>query len=113
MRFIGLYLYYLLRKIQDRAKIKYNGFTIIYAFRMSRIHLGNNIIINSSPLSNLLGLYQRTIIIARYGGQISIGNNCGKLGDNCVVGAGSVVCGTFPDNVIIAGNPAKVIRQND
>nr|MBW0026557.1 hypothetical protein [Segatella copri] len=34
------------------------------------------------------------------------------LGRNVVVGAGSVVCGTFPDNVIIAGNPAKIIKEN-
>ena len=31
------------------------------------------------------------------------------IGDNCIVGAGSVVRGTFPDGVVIAGNPAKVI----
>ena len=35
------------------------------------------------------------------------------LGNNVVVGAGSVVCGTFPDNVIITGNPAKIIKQNE
>lgn len=35
-----------------------------------------------------------------------------KLGKNVVVGAGSVVSGTFPDNVIIAGNPAKIIKEN-
>ncbi|NCC60699.1 MAG: acyltransferase, partial [Verrucomicrobiae bacterium] len=35
-----------------------------------------------------------------------------ELGKNCVVGAGSVVCGKFPDNVIIAGNPAKVLKEN-
>ena len=33
----------------------------------------------------------------------------GKLGNNVTVGAGSVVTKTFGDNVIIAGNPAKVI----
>ena len=32
------------------------------------------------------------------------------LGRNVVVGAGAVVTKSFPDNVIIAGNPAKVIR---
>ena len=31
------------------------------------------------------------------------------LGDNVIVGAGAVVKGTFPDNVVIAGNPAKIL----
>jgi len=131
-------------------------------------------------MTNLLGLYQRTIIIARYGGiinigentgisgstiysmsKISIGDNCiiganckivdndfhpldpqkriaekftdirkkpiqignncfigmnsiilkgSVIGNNCVIGAGSVVAGIFQDNVIIAGNPAKIIK---
>ena len=33
------------------------------------------------------------------------------IGDNCVVGAGSVVSGKFEENCIIAGNPAKVIKK--
>ena len=35
-----------------------------------------------------------------------------SLGKNCVVGAGSVVHGVWPDNSIIAGNPARMIRMN-
>ncbi len=35
------------------------------------------------------------------------------LGDRVVVGAGSVVTKSFPDDVVIAGNPARVIRQLD
>lgn len=31
------------------------------------------------------------------------------IGNNCIVGAGSVVSGSFPDDVVIAGNPAKII----
>lgn len=34
-----------------------------------------------------------------------------KIGDGSVVGAGSVVCGEFPGGVVIAGNPARVIRN--
>ena len=33
------------------------------------------------------------------------------VGENAIVGAGSVVAGNVPDNAIVAGNPAKVIRR--
>lgn len=33
------------------------------------------------------------------------------IGENCVVAARSVVTKSFQDNVIIAGNPAKIIRE--
>lgn len=33
-----------------------------------------------------------------------------KIGNNTIVGAGSIVTKEFPDNVILAGNPARIIR---
>jgi acetyltransferase-like isoleucine patch superfamily enzyme len=52
--------------------------------------------------------------------KISIGENCwigngsmvmANIGDGCIVGAGSVVINDIPAHSIIAGNPAKVLKN--
>jgi acetyltransferase-like isoleucine patch superfamily enzyme len=50
----------------------------------------------------------------KIGNNVFIGINCiillnTTVGDNCIIGAGSVVKGNFPDNSVIVGNPAKVV----
>ena len=35
------------------------------------------------------------------------------LGNNVIVGAGSVVTKSFGDNVVVAGNPARVVKHLD
>lgn len=35
-----------------------------------------------------------------------------EIGDNCVVGAGSVVTKSIPPRCLVAGNPARIIREN-
>ncbi|MBA3704397.1 MAG: acyltransferase [Bacteroidetes bacterium] len=58
-----------------------------------------------------------------YGEGVTIGNHvwvgCNvtilkgtEIGDNSIIAAGSLVKGKYPKNTMIAGNPAKVIKQN-
>lgn len=174
--------------VMKLTKVKYGqglllkGIPVIFNNKGSKLIIGDNCIIKSSFLSNLVGLYSRTIIVTRSGNaEICIGNNVGIsgctiyarkkitigdntniggntkildndfhplelearlnndvekikakeivigkncfigcnsiilkgtiLGDGCIVGAGSVVCGKFKENSILAGNPAKIIKN--
>lgn len=58
----------------------------------------------------ILGEAQLTVI----GNNCFIGNNAillmgVEIGENCIIAAGSVVTKSFPKNVVIGGNPARVI----
>ena len=74
--------------------------------------------------------YSRSVLRMKYGEFVgeakltSIGDNVfigvntvilmgTKIGDNVIIGAGSVVGGNIPSNVVVAGNPAKVICTLD
>lgn len=170
-----------LTKVEYGTNLLLKGIPVIFNSSGARLEIGDSVTINSSFLSNLVGLYQRTIIVTRSAGaKIIIGNNVGisgatiyarnaiiigdntliggntkiidndfhpinpdvrrktpheymkvkpieigenvfigcnslilkgaRIGNNSVVGAGSVVIGDIPENCIAAGNPAKVIR---
>jgi acetyltransferase-like isoleucine patch superfamily enzyme len=70
--------------------------------------LGNKFI--EVPASDRLGYIIENVEIGDY---TFIGTSCvilpgTKIGKGCIVGAGSVVKGIFPDYSILVGNPAKV-----
>lgn len=176
-------LFYKLNRVKYGKKLVLHGWSFIFRFPEASVEIGNDCTINSGFFSNLLGLYQRTILVARGNAKIKIGDNTGisgatiyawenieigdnciiganvkifdtdfhpadaeerlrgnrdavktkpvkigsnvfigvnaiilkgtELGDNCVVGAGSVVSGRFGNGEVIAGNPARVIRRGE
>ena len=171
-----------LQKIKYGKGCKFYGLPVI-ANKGGLITIGNRLTLASGFLSNMVGMYQRSVILARDGGVIEIGDDvsmsavtiyafkrikignhvivgantkildsdfhpvdpvyrlandddkehtitkeviiennvfigCNALvlkgvhiGRNAVVGAGSVVTKDVPDNCIVAGNPAVIVKR--
>ncbi|WP_163182662.1 acyltransferase [Neobacillus sedimentimangrovi] len=170
-----------LNKVRYGKGLILKGLPVIFSKSGNNLSIGDNVVIKSSFLSNLVGIYQRTIIVTRTkDAEIRIGNNVGisgatiyarkritigdntliggntkiidndfhpvdpeirrktpnekmgirpieigenvfigcnclilkgtKIGDNAVIGAGSIVSGEIPANCVAAGNPARVVR---
>ena len=72
IRTIVLYLNYLLQRVKYRKQIWFRGFSVICALKGSNIvfdnaGVGKRINIFSHPFSNMIGLSQRCIIVAKNG----------------------------------------------
>lgn len=78
IRSIIFHILYWKNKLMLR-NTKLNGYCVIFSFPGSKIKMGRGTI-NSSFTSNMLGLWQRTIMVARYGGSIDIGDGFGISG---------------------------------
>ena len=89
------------------------------------LSIGNNVVITKG-VSILTHDYSHTVIRKKYGENIgdaqpvTIRNNVfigmdsiilmgADIGNNVIIGAKAVVRGHVPDNVVIAGNPAKIV----
>ncbi len=68
------------------------------------------------PLTILMVRNQKLSKPVKIGKNVWIGASCTILpgvciGDNSIIGAGSVVTKSIPKNAIVVGNPAKIIRH--
>lgn len=81
----------------------FKGMPIITKSRSAKIEIGNKCRFRSGVLTNLLGLYQRTIIVAKGNGCVEIGEDVGlsgvtvyaregiTIGDKCLIGANTKI----------------------
>jgi len=108
-------------EIQGKVSIGDGTRVQSHAFICSLVDIEENVFVSHGakfvndlyPPSGDSNQWERTIVHEG----ASIGTNATvlpvEIGENSIIGAGSVVIDDVPPNAIVAGNPAEVIRYRD
>lgn len=127
---IGVFQRVIIKSLRENSlvsigeNVQVSGSTISSA---SSIEIGNNVLIGSGVLITDGDAHPIDVKSRLSGGpgivkRIKIGDNVFigarsiilkgvTIGNNSIIGAGSVVTKSFPDNCLLAGNPAKFIKN--
>lgn len=97
-----------LNNVKYGKRLLLKGVPVIFNKKGAKLTIGNNVVIKSSFLSNLVGLYSRTIIVTRAKDAVlEIGDNVGISGATIYARKGIYI----GENTCIGGN-AKIL-DND
>lgn len=100
--------------------------TMLFSTEPYLIEIGDNVAITEGtefiPHDGGIWCFSKEMPEGDVFGKIIVGNNVyfgskciillnTKIGNNCLIGAGSVLRGNYPDNSVIIGNPARVLTR--
>lgn len=97
---------YGLLTIEQGVTVSRNVTLLVHDYSISTIFAQNNENVTGAGIFKPIVLKENCFVGA--GAILLPGATVGK---NSIVGAGSVVKGTVPDNTVVAGNPAKAIKS--
>jgi UDP-3-O-[3-hydroxymyristoyl] glucosamine N-acyltransferase len=79
----------------------------------SHVHIGHGAVVGESSVITAGAIIGGWAQVGK-GCQVNLGAVLApwvKIGDNCVVGANSIVLSSMPDNTVLAGSPARRLRD--
>jgi len=112
--------------IAPSVQIGYGATIMANAVINAAVRLGDNVIVNTGAIIEhdcIIGNHVHVATGARLASTVSVSDGahigmgasvrqCLHIGQNAIVGAGAVVVDDVPDNVVVAGVPARVLRRD-